>query len=54
MEALKLLFALRTLLGQIKNRATETDVLVNPHVGGHPIKHLPTFSIVHDVGLREN
>jgi len=42
------------LYGQIKNRATETDVLVNPHVGGHPINHLPTFSIVHDVGLQEN
>ena len=42
------------LHGQIKNRATETDVLVNPHVGGHPINHLPTFSIVHDVGLGTN
>jgi hypothetical protein len=32
----------------------QLDVLVNPHVGGHPINHLPTLSIVHDVGLQEN
>jgi hypothetical protein len=40
--------------GQVKNRVTPSDVLVNPHVGGTPINNLPTFSIVHDVGLQEN
>ena len=42
------------LHGQIKNRATKTDVLVDPHVGGSPISDLPTISIVHDVGLQKN
>ena len=39
------------LHGQIKNRVTKTDVFVNPHVDGRPFKDLPTFSIVHDVGI---
>lgn len=40
--------------GQLKNRETRTDVLINPHVGGKPVNDLPTFSIVHDVGLPVN
>jgi hypothetical protein len=40
--------------GRLKNHAIFTDVLFNPHVGGPPINNLPTFSLVHDVGLPEN
>ena len=42
------------LYGEIRNDATKTDVLVNPHDGDRPITDLPTLSIVHDVGLQKN
>jgi hypothetical protein len=42
-----------TVFGQIKNRESSRDVLLNPHVGGTPRNKLPTLSLVHDLGLKK-
>jgi hypothetical protein len=42
------------MYGQLKNRTTFADVLLNPVVGGRANNNRPTFSIVHDLGLSVN
>jgi hypothetical protein len=41
------------LFGQVKNSASSSEVLVNPHIGGTPLNLHPSLSLVHDLGLSQ-
>ena len=41
------------IFGQIRNRQTSSEFLLNPCVGGEPKNNLPTLSLIHELGLQE-